>query len=116
MKVRNGFVSNSSSSNFTVGIKDFTLEDFLQKAYNGFIYRNMDDLEKEIRQRYGLDESVSTDDYISLLTNYQQQYWNDLKEKLNDGFTVISFSIPWDDYGEGVSNIKDSGFVMIDYS
>jgi len=87
MKVRNGFVSNSSSSSFIVSLdKDaptkITLSVEVDLAQYGEVIKTVNELDEKIKEEYWQEDDGTMRDY------YQEQY-DEMKSAIENGQVVI---------------------------
>ena len=104
MKIRNGFVSNSSSSSFIIAYKG-KLEEQLDKAFGIPLPENYpvpdlaclsEHLVKSIRSVYNSFKEYSVDQC--------GRYDDHVKKYFDQGFTVATGGFA-DDYGQGISSL-----------
>lgn len=86
MKIRNGFVSNSSSSSFLISFKDGAYE-ILKSANGTEIKFGIDDLLDEIRKRYEIhsDSTILEAEGTASVWNYiQDKYCDDTVKEMKE--------------------------------
>ena len=119
MKIRNGFVSNSSSSSFILPLATdengeinlkFKIEDLLDLMENKYdvddtgideVIRSVEELNDRFSDRYDLEgdffENINSPDYVQGERDYvEQEYLNSIK-LLKDGNIIIVGGLSYND-------------------
>lgn len=132
MKVRNGFVSNSSSSSFIIGVKNFEgiknenipswiaklLDKVFSSVMNGEQIKTIEALDKYIMDQYGWGEdtleSVLDDD------EYVKTQYDKMAMAIRNGYIAIKHNVDYSDQSlsEGFSSLpkedQGEGIYLID--
>lgn len=108
MKIRNGFVSNSSSSSFVIAVKNNKLKDLLDdmqsemlgklKSYPSIFTDVINDIFRKFRDVEEIDLKYEIDDDYD---GNENAFWNDnngLKKLIDSGYTVYKVDVSSDDY------------------
>ena len=112
MKIRNGFVSNSSTSSFVLGIKGVTLEEAFDELessevaneglFSGMVGEALSVLKgacNELNDKY-VESELSYKNMDDFLGD-RPQYYKDIKSLMLNGFTVYMGSLT-DEGGEAM--------------
>lgn len=103
MKMRGGFVSNSSSSSFII---DFKKEDLTESDVKGFLLNlgyEFDNIDYSTAKFLELVQKVSLEEYKEILENYQTYL-----KKTNDGWTKSYYNKKIEKIKHIISYLKNS--------
>lgn len=108
MKTRQGFVSNSSSCNYTLVLKEGTnIKDVVYELFEGLTwctaFQNMDDFQKKVEEE--------GEEYEDLYEEYE-----DLLEHVKEDHPVLRFNIEYGSVDSGIDDVikrlKESGVII----
>ena len=131
MKFRTGFVTNSSSSNYTVYVKDISIDEdtlnrypVIQRLYDFMVelfkdgdpIRTVEQLNASYLERYGWYETP-TIEILFEHEDYLVDEYNRELELLKAGYVILHKSIEYgtSEYGDTLLSLSDGENIIVKY-
>lgn len=109
MKKRSGFVTNSSSSSFIIGIKDNT-QDNSMNTFLKEMFKNEDVLgatKEELEAYFLYDYCYKSIDELKTSSNYLGDIYDKCIDAINDNMKIIRMSVEYDSSND-IENMIDA--------